>query len=185
LCASINDEVVHGIPGPRKLVEGDILSLDFGAIYDGYYADAALTVPIGKISPEAERLLRVTEEALTRGINASRVGNRLSAIGRAVESYVVAEGYSVVREFVGHGVGQKMHEPPQVPNFVAGFKNFDPLIRQDMTFAVEPMVNMGKHHVRIKPDGWTVVTRDGSLSAHFEHTILVTSGDPEIITVQG
>ncbi len=182
ICVSLNDEVVHGIPGPRRLAEGDLVSLDFGAIYEGYHADAALTVPVGAISPEAERLLRVTREALELGIAAAREHNRLSAIGRAVQEHVEAAGFSVVRDLVGHGIGQKMHEPPQVPNYAAGFLDYDPRLRSGMTLAIEPMVNAGASQVRTKPDGWTVVTKDRSLSAHFEHTIAVTRGEPEIIT---
>ncbi|MGE5599407.1 MAG: type I methionyl aminopeptidase [Bacteroidota bacterium] len=182
LCVSVNEEVVHGIPGRRRLMEGDILSLDFGAIYDGYHADAAVTVPVGKISAEAEELIRVTREALARGIAAARQGNRVSAISRAIQTYVEAAGYSVVREFVGHGIGQRMHEAPQIPNFVTGFADFNPRLRAGMTLAIEPMVNAGGQYVETKADGWTVVTRDGKLSAHFEHTVVVTGGEPEIIT---
>ncbi|MGE5551458.1 MAG: type I methionyl aminopeptidase [Bacteroidota bacterium] len=182
LCASINEEVVHGIPGRRRLAEGDILSLDFGAFYEGYCADAALTVPIGAVSPEAERLIRTTREALEAGIAAVREHRRVSDISRAVQNLVEGEGFSVVREFVGHGIGQKMHEPPQIPNFVAGFLDYDQRLRAGMTLAIEPMVNAGGYHVLTKKDGWTVVTKDRSLSAHFEHTVLVTKDEPEIIT---
>ena len=182
ICVSLNEEVVHGIPGPRRLAEGDLVSLDFGAIYDGYQADAALTVAIGTVTPEAERLLRVTREALERGIAAAREGNRLSAIGRAVQEHVEAAGFSVVRDLVGHGIGQQMHEPPQVPNYVADIMDYNPRLRAGMTLAIEPMVNAGAYHVRTKPDGWTVVTKDRSLSAHFEQTIAVTGDEPEIIT---
>ena len=158
------------------------MSLDFGAICEGYYGDAALTLPIGEITPEAARLIRVTRESLGLGIAAARAGNRLSEVSRAIQTHVEAEGFSVVRELVGHGIGQKMHEEPQVPNFVAGFLEFDPRLRSGMTIAIEPMVNSGGYHVVTKADGWTVATRDRSLSAHFEHTILVTDGEPEIIT---
>ncbi|MGE5529616.1 MAG: type I methionyl aminopeptidase [Patescibacteria group bacterium] len=183
LCTSVNEEVVHGIPGKRRLLEGDLLSLDFGAVYEGYYADAALTVPIGSVSPEAARLLDVTRESLARGVAAARAGNRLSAIGRAVQTFVEAAGYAVVRKFVGHGIGQAMHEEPQVPNFVLGRLDYDPVLRPGMTLAIEPMVNAGGYQVQTKPDGWTVITRDRSLSAHFEHTVHVTDGEPEIITL--
>ncbi|MGQ9779026.1 MAG: type I methionyl aminopeptidase [Bacillota bacterium] len=181
LCVSVNEEVVHGIPGPRRLAEGDIVSLDFGAIYEGYHGDAAITVPVGEISAEAARLIRVTEEALALGIAAAREGNRLSAIGRAIQTHVEAAGFSVVRDLVGHGIGRAMHEPPQVPNYVAGFE-YNPRLRRGMTLAIEPMVNAGGYQVRTLLDGWTVVTRDGSLSAHFEHTVVVTDGEPEIMT---
>jgi len=181
LCVSVNDEVVHGIPGSRRLAEGDIVSLDFGAVYEGYHGDAAITVPVGRISEEAARLIGVTREALFLGIAAAREGNRLLEIGRAVETHVEAAGFSVVRDLVGHGIGRQMHEPPQVPNYVAGFE-YNPRLRRGMTLAVEPMVNAGTYQVRTLLDGWTVVTMDGSLSAHFEHTIVVTDDEPEIIT---
>ena len=183
LCTSLNEEVVHGIPGPRRLAEGDILSLDFGVIYEGYYGDAAVTIPIGKVSPQAMDLMEVTRASLYQGIAAACVGKRISAIGRAVQSYVEARGFSVVQDFAGHGIGQEMHEDPHVPNFVRGFKGYDAPFRAGMTIAIEPMVNIGTYQVVTKPDNWTVFTKDGSLSAHYEHTILVTEGEPEILTL--
>lgn len=182
LCVSINDEVVHGIPGPRRLEPGDLVSLDFGAIYQEFQADAAITVPVGEISAEAARLLQVTEEALAAGIRAAVEGNRLSEIGRAVQSHVEAAGFSVVRDLVGHGIGRAMHEPPQIPNFVTNTLGYNPRLRAGMTLAIEPMVNAGGYHVRTLADGWTVATKDSSLSAHFEHTVAVTGAEPEILT---
>lgn len=183
LCTSLNEEVVHGIPGPRRLSEGDILSLDFGVIHEGYYGDAAVTVPIGKVSAQALDLMQVTRSSLYEGIAAAHAGKRLSAIGRAVQSYVEARGFSVVQDFAGHGIGQEMHEDPHIPNFVRGFRGYDHPLRAGMTLAIEPMVNVGAYQVVTKPDNWTAVTKDGSLSAHFEHTILVTEGEPEILTL--
>jgi methionyl aminopeptidase len=181
LCTSINDEVVHGIPSAkRKLTEGDIVSLDFGVALDGYYADAAVTVPVGRISPEKERLLRVTRESLDHAIDKVRLGNRLSDISHAVESWTRSHGFSVVREFVGHGIGTKMHEDPQVPNY--GDPGRGPRLQEGMVFAIEPMVNAGGPEVETLADKWTAVTRDHTPSAHFEHTVAVTSNGPWILT---
>ncbi|HAK54441.1 MAG: type I methionyl aminopeptidase [Vicinamibacterales bacterium] len=180
LCASINDEVVHGIPSPRELVQGDIVSLDVGVLLEGFYGDSALTVAVGEISDEAETLLRVTEEALELGIAEVRVGSRVSDIGHAVQRHVEAQGLSVVREFVGHGIGSKLHEEPQIPNY--GEPGRGPRLAEGMVLAIEPMVNVGKPAVRVLDDGWTAVTRDGSLSAHFEHTVAVTADGPEVLT---
>lgn len=180
ICTSVDHEVIHGIPGPRRLEEGQILSVDIGATLDGFVGDSAWTYPVGQIAPEAQRLLETTEEALYRGIEAARPGNRISDIGHAVQTFVESRGFSVVREFVGHGVGRQMHEDPQVPNF--GPPGRGPRIKEGMCLAIEPMVNLGRHHVRILDDQWTAVTVDGSLSAHFEHTIIVTRDGPEILT---
>jgi methionyl aminopeptidase len=180
LCASINDEVVHGIPSPRELVQGDIVSLDVGVLLEGFYGDSALTVAVGEISDEAETLLRVTEEALELGIAEVRVGSRVSDIGHAVQRHVEAQGLSVVREFVGHGIGSKLHEEPQIPNY--GEPGRGPRLVEGMVLAIEPMVNVGKPAVRVLDDGWTAVTLDGSLSAHFEHTVAVTADGPEVLT---
>jgi methionyl aminopeptidase len=183
LCVSINDEVVHGIPSPsRRLAEGDIVSLDMGARLDGYFGDAALTVGVGRISPEAERLLRVTEEALRHAIRAVRVGGRLSDVGAAVQRYVESQGLSVVREFVGHGIGTALHEEPQVPNY--GDPGRGPRLVEGMVLAIEPMVNAGRPAVRLLDDGWTAVTKDGSLSAHFEHTVAVTAAGPAVLSAR-
>ncbi len=182
LCASVNEEVVHGIPGPRVLKEGDILSIDFGAVYHGWNGDSATTVPIGEGSPEAERLLQVTQEALWQGIAQARAGNRVQDIGRAIHAYVQAAGFSVVRQFVGHGIGREMHEEPEVPNYVDA-RQPNPVLRPGMVLAIEPMVNAGRAETRILPDKWTVVTADGSLSAHFEHTVAITDGEPDILTL--
>jgi methionyl aminopeptidase len=182
LCTSVNDEIVHGIPSDRVLVEGDIIGMDLGAIVDGYYGDAAITVPVGTIKPEVELLLKVTEEALYRGIECIRPGNRLSDVSHAVQSFVEAEGYSVVRDFVGHGIGRELHEEPQIPNF--GKPGQGPRLKVGMVLAIEPMVNIGDFHVRILSDNWTAVTQDGSLSAHFEHTVAVSDDGPKILTAQ-
>lgn len=181
ICTSLNDEVVHGIPGPRQLQAGDILSLDIGVIHAGYYGDAALTVPVAEVSDEAARLIRITEESLYRGIEQARAGNRLSDISHAIQEHVERHGFSVVRQYVGHGIGRSMHEDPQIPNY--GQPGLGPLLRPGMTFALEPMVNLGGWEVYETPDRWTVKTRDGSLSAHFEHTIAVTDDGPVILTV--
>lgn len=183
ICTSVDHEVIHGIPGPRRLEEGQIVSVDIGATLDGYVGDSAWTYPVGEVAPDVRRLLEVTEEALYRGIDAARVGNRISDIGHAVQSFVEAHGYSVVREFVGHGVGRSMHEDPQVPNY--GKPGRGPRIKAGMCLAIEPMVNMGKHHVRILEDQWTAVAVDGLPSAHFEHTVIVTEDGPEILTRRG
>jgi len=181
VCTSINQEVVHGIPsGARKLREGDILSMDFGVELDGYFGDAALTVPVGKVSPEREKLLRVTRESLERAIDKVRPGNRLGDVSFAVQEWVEQNGYSVVREFVGHGIGTKMHEEPQVPNY--GSPGRGPRLLEGMVLAIEPMVNVGAPAVRVLEDEWTAVTADGSDSAHFEHTIAVTANGPWILT---
>jgi methionyl aminopeptidase len=181
ICASVNDQVVHGIPGDRALTEGDVLSLDFGAKWEGYHGDSAVTVFVGEPpSAEAEKLVRVTEEALEAGISQIRPGKRLSDIGNAVEQVVEGAGFSVVREYVGHGIGQDLHEDPQIPNY--GPAGRGPELRPGMVLAVEPMVNMGGWETRLLDDDWTVVTADGSLSAHFEHTIACTDDGPEVLT---
>ena len=180
LCISVNEEVVHGIGGPRRLNFGDIVSLDVGVVHQGFIGDTARTVSVGGCSIEAQRLMDVTAQALVEGITQARAGQRVVEISRAIQRYVEGNGYSVVREFVGHGVGRSMHEEPQVPNFDDGKKS--PVLRAGMTIAIEPMVNAGRHAVRILNDNWTVVSKDGSLSAHFEHTVLVTAGEPEILT---
>jgi methionyl aminopeptidase len=181
LCTSVNNEIVHGIPSAaRKLKDGEIVSLDFGVQLDGYYGDAAVTVPVGKIAPELEKLLRVTRESLDRAIEQVRLGNRLSDISHAVQSWVEENGFSVVREFVGHGIGTVMHEDLQVPNY--GEPGHGPRLQEGMTLAIEPMVNMGRPAVRVLDDHWTAVTADGSYSAHFEHTVAVTSNGPSILT---
>lgn len=181
-CVSVNDEVVHGIPGPRKLKEGDIVSIDVGAVVDGYHGDAAVTVAVGDAPAEALRLIEVTRAALNRGIAAAIPGNRLSDIGHAIQTYVEGNGFSVVRDLVGHGIGRSMHEDPQVPNF--GVPGTGPLLKVGMTLALEPMVNAGGYEVYVRPDGWTVVTKDGSLSAHFEHTIAITENGPILLTAE-
>jgi methionyl aminopeptidase len=182
LCASVNEQVVHGIPSGRQLVEGDILSLDMGVKLDGFYGDSAVTVPVGRIAEDAQRLLRVTEEALTRGIAQVRVGNRISDIGHAIQRHVEGHGFSVVREFVGHGIGAALHEEPQIANY--GEPGRGPRLAEGMVLAIEPMVNMGRPAVKVLSDGWTAVTRDGSLSAHFEHTVAVTRQGPLILTTR-
>jgi len=181
LCASINEQVVHGIPSQRRLEQGDIVSLDVGASLNGYFGDAAITLPVGTVEPEAERLLKVTEQALTLGIEQARKGNRLFDISFAVQSWVESHGFSVVRDFVGHGIGNSLHEEPQIPNF--GAPHQGPRLEEGMVFALEPMVNEGTYEVKILSDGWTVVTADRKRSAHFEHTIAVTDSDPEILTL--
>lgn len=180
LCASINEEVVHGIPSERVLREGDIIGLDLGAIYDGFYGDCAITVAIGAIEPETEKLIQVTEASLYAGIAQAQDGNRLSDISHAVQSEVEREGFSVVTDFVGHGIGRALHEEPQVPNF--GPPGRGPRLREGMVLAIEPMVNIGKSAVRVLEDRWTAVTVDGSRSAHFEHTIAITSEGPLILS---
>jgi methionyl aminopeptidase len=181
ICTSVNDEIVHGIPGSRRLREGDIVGIDVGAIVEGWHADAAVTVPVGKVKPEAARLIKVTEEALRRGIAAARPGSRLGDIGAAVQSYAQRHGYAVVRNYVGHGIGRAMHEPPQVPNY--GTAGQGRPISAGLCIAIEPMLNVGGPETRVRPDGWTVVTADGSLSAHFEHTVAVTAEGPVVLTV--
>lgn len=181
ICTSINQEVVHGIPSPRRVLsEGDIISLDVGVIYRGYQGDAAITLPVGRVSSEVQRLLTVTEEALWEGIAQSRPGNWTGDISAAIQQYVESQGFNVVREYTGHGIGRAMHEDPQIPNF--GRPRTGSRLRPGMTFALEPMVTVGHWKTRVLDDGWTVVTADGSLSAHFEHTIAVTEDQPEILT---
>jgi methionyl aminopeptidase len=183
ICASINEEVIHGIPsGRRVLNEGDIISIDVGASLGGYFGDSAVTLPVGPVSEDAATLLRVTEEALFKAIERVRVGGRISDIGHAVQQHVEAYGFSVVREFVGHGIGQRMHEEPQVPNY--GDPGRGPRLAEGMVLAIEPMVNAGKPAVKVLGDGWTAITRDGSLSAHFEHTVAVTADGPWILTAR-
>jgi methionyl aminopeptidase len=181
ICASVNEQVVHGIPSDRKLVEGDIFSIDMGARLDGYYGDCAVTVAVGAVSPEASKLLRVTEESLFRGIEAVKPGARVSDIGAAVQQHVEAQGFSVVREFVGHGIGTSLHEEPQIANYGPGGRG--PRLSEGMVLAIEPMVNAGKPSVKVLADGWTAVTRDSSLSAHFEHTVVVTADGCEVLTL--
>lgn len=180
VCVSINEEVVHGIPGARRLKDGDIVSFDVGAIYDGFHGDAAVTLGVGAISAEAEALTQVTLQALKRAIAQAVPGNRLGDVSHAIEEYAEGRGYSVVREYVGHGIGREMHEDPQIPNY--GPPRRGPRLKAGMTFALEPMVNVGGYLTRSMDDGWTVVTADGSLSAHFEHTIAVTDDGPVILT---
>jgi len=181
ICTSVNDEIVHGIPGERVLEKGDIVSLDVGAIVMGFQGDAATTVAVGEISPQARALLEATEGALYAGIGAARAEGRLGDISAAVQSYAEARGFTVVREYTGHGIGRQMHEDPQVPNF--GVAGMGPVLKRGMTLALEPMLSAGGYRTRLDPDGWTVRTEDGSLSAHFEHTIAITDGDAEVLTV--
>jgi methionyl aminopeptidase len=180
ICTSVNDQVVHGIPTNRKLREGDLLSLDAGLIYRGFWADAGLSVGVGKVSPQAQRLIDVTRESLDKGIEIARVGNRIGDISAAVQQHVERAGFSVVRQFVGHGIGRDMHEDPQVPNF--GIAGQGPLLKPGMVLAIEPMVNAGGPDVALLGDGWTVVTVDHSLSAYFEHSVAITPDGPEILT---
>jgi methionyl aminopeptidase len=181
LCISINEEVVHGIPSQRRLKEGDIISLDVGVNYLGYYGDAAITFPVGEVDPEAKRLLEVTEKALTIGIEKAKIGNRLFDISYAIQRWVESHGFSVVRDFVGHGIGKDLHEEPQIPNF--GAPHQGPRLEKGMVFALEPMVNEGTYEVRVLSDGWTVVTADGKRSAHFEHTLAITNDEAEILSI--
>lgn len=180
ICASVNEEVVHGIPGKRLLVEGDIVGVDIGAAVDGYYGDSAWTYPVGSVSEDAKRLLEVTEGALYAAIEKARLGGRLSDVSHAVQSFAEAAGFAVVRDFVGHGIGRAMHEPPQIPNY--GPPGRGPRLKAGMTLAIEPMVNSGTHEVEILEDRWTVVTKDAGLSAHFEHTVAITPDGPLILT---
>jgi methionyl aminopeptidase len=182
LCASVNEQVVHGIPSTRPLAAGDIISLDMGVKLDGFYGDSAVTVPVGAVSEEASTLLRVTQEALDRGIAAARIGGRISDIGHAIQTHVEAYGFSVVREFVGHGIGAALHEEPQIANY--GEPGRGPRLAEGMVLAIEPMVNAGKPGVKVLSDGWTAVTRDGRLSAHFEHTVAVTKDGPLVMTAR-
>jgi len=180
-CISVNEEVVHGTPRDRKVQYGDVVSLDLGVIYGGWVGDTAMSVAVGEIAPEVRKLLEVTEQALHLGIDKARPGNRLSDVSHAVESFVRSNGFSVVREFVGHGVGRTLHEEPQIPNY--GPPGNGPRLKPGMTLAIEPMVNLGDARVKVLADGWTVVTADGKPSAHFEHTVLITEKGPEILTV--
>jgi methionyl aminopeptidase len=183
LCASVNQEVIHGIPSQRELVEGDIISLDLGAVLDGFYGDSAITVPVGRVNEQAAMLLTITEESLHRAIAQVKVGARISDLGHAVQTHVERHGFSVVREFVGHGIGSRLHEEPQIPNY--GPPGRGPRLAEGMVLAIEPMVNMGKPAVRVLSDGWTAVTKDGLLSAHFEHTVAVTAAGPLVLTALG
>jgi methionyl aminopeptidase len=183
LCTSINEEVVHCIPKPTRILrEGDIVSLDLGVRLGGFHGDAALTVPVGKVPPQVQQLLDVTNEALWKGIEKMRLGNSLQDVSRAIQQHVEANGFSVVREMVGHGIGRELHEDPQVPNYAAPEQQNPPL-REGMTLAIEPMVNAGGTDIEVMPDMWTVVTKDRSLSAHFEHTVAVTRRGPEVLTL--
>jgi len=181
LCVSVNDEIVHGIPGERVLNEGDIVSLDFGAIFDGFQSDAAVTVAVGEISPQARQLLETTQVALNAGIAAAYPGARLGDISAAIQNCAEAKGYSVVREYTGHGIGREMHEEPRIPNF--GQPGTGPVLKKGMTLALEPMVNIGDWRTRLGNNHWVVFTADGSLSAHFEHTIAITEAEPEVLTI--
>ncbi len=183
LCASINEAVVHGFPSARALQEGDILSLDMGAVVEGYYGDAAVTLPVGRISAEAERLLAVTRECLDRGVQAAQPGGRLADISQAVQGHAEANGFSVVRVFVGHGIGKALHEAPQIPNFVDAGQGRGPVLKPGMVLAIEPMINAGGPDVTVLEDRWTAVTADGALSAHFEHTVAITEHGPDILTL--
>jgi methionyl aminopeptidase len=189
LCVSVNDEIVHGIPGDRVLKEGDIVSLDFGAIYHGFHGDAAVTVPVGKVSPDASRLIETTRACLEKGIAAACAGAKLGDVSAAIQTYAESKGYSLVREYTGHGIGRKMHEDPQIPNCTEppyGLQpGTGPLLKKGMTLALEPMLNAGGWRTRVADDRWTVLTADGSLSAHFEHTIVVNNTEPEVLTRGG
>jgi len=180
LCCSVNEQVVHGMPSSRVLLAGDILSLDFGVVVDGFYGDAALTVPVGNITPAAQKLLQATEESLYAGIEAAQPMGRLSDISYAVQSYVESRGFSVVRDFVGHGIGRNLHESPQIPNYGQPGKGVK--LKPGMVLAIEPMINEKGYEVEVLDDGWTAVTCDGGLSAHFEHTVAITDNGPEILT---
>ncbi|MDU2065008.1 MAG: type I methionyl aminopeptidase [Sporomusaceae bacterium] len=180
ICASVNEEVVHGIPGLKKLKNGDTVSIDVGAVINGYNGDAAITLPIGDVDEDVLKLLKVTEESLYKGIEQANVGNRLSDISHAVQQHAESHGYGVVRDLVGHGIGRKMHEDPQIPNY--GIPGRGPRLKSGMTLAIEPMINLGTHEVKTLGDGWTVVTSDSKWSAHFEHTIVLTDQGPEILT---
>lgn len=183
-CLSVNEQVVHGIPGRRKLAEGDIVGIDVGARLEGFVGDAAITVPVGRVTPEAQRLIETCRECLERAVAVCRVGARLSEIGAAVQGHAESRGYSLVREYAGHGIGRKMHEEPSVPNYVdADVKRHDMALKPGMAICIEPMLNLGGHEVRVLDDGWTVVTRDGRLSAHFEHTVAIRSSGAEVLTV--
>jgi methionyl aminopeptidase len=180
ICASVNEEIVHGIPGSRVLGDGDVIAVDIGAILDGWHGDSAWTYPVGEISDDARRLLADTEEALKVGVAAARAGNRLGEIGHAIEAYAAPRGYGIVRGYGGHGIGRRMHEDPHVPNY--GNRTYGPVLRTGMTLAIEPMLTLGTDETRELEDGWTVVTADGTLSAHFEHTVAITDEEPIVLT---
>lgn len=180
ICASVNEEVVHGIPGLKRLETGDNVSIDIGAVINGYCGDAAITVPVGAVDAEVEKLIEVTEQSLYKGIEKALVGNRLSDISHSIQTYAEKHGFGVVRDFVGHGIGRNLHEDPQIPNF--GLPGRGPRLKPGMTLAIEPMINAGTHEVKTLKDNWTVVTVDGKRSAHFEHTIAITDDGPEILT---
>lgn len=180
LCTSINEEVVHGMPSPRVLKEGDIIGLDFGVCYKGFFGDATITLPVGKINPDALNLIEATAQSLYNGIEQARIGNRLGDISASIQLTVEAAGFSVVRDFVGHGIGRNLHEEPQIPNFGKRGRGIE--LKSGMILAIEPMVNQGNYKVKILPDGWTVVTEDGKLSAHFEHSIAITDNGPDILS---
>ena len=182
ICASVNDEVVHGIPSDRQLQEGEIISIDFGVIVNGFAGDSALTVPVGEVDREVARLINTTQEALLRGIKQAKAGSRLGMVSSTVQAYAEKNGFSVVREFVGHGIGENMHEDPPIPNY--GRPDRGPVLKNGMALAIEPMVNMGRPEVFVTTDEWTVKTRDGSYSAHFEHTIVINDNEPEILTLR-
>ena len=186
ICVSVNDEIVHGIPGSRVLKEGDIVSLDFGAVYHGFHGDAAVTAPVGEASPEAMRLIEATRTSLEKGIAAARDGARLGDVSAAIQGYAESQGFSLVREYTGHGIGRKMHEEPQIPNTTEppyGLKpGTGPVLKKGMTLALEPMLNAGEWRTRVADDQWTVLTADGNLSAHFEHTIAISDNEPEVLT---
>lgn len=181
ICTSVNDEVVHGIPTNRILLEGDIISIDCGAMLNGYHGDAARTFPVGEVSKEATMLIEITRNSFFKGVEKAIIGNRLSDISAAIQNYSEEHGYSVVRDFVGHGIGKSMHEDPEVPNY--GTPSRGPKLVHGMVLAIEPMINIGKHYVKVKSNGWTVVTRDGSLSAHYENTVAILKSGPEILTL--
>ena len=181
ICTSINEQVVHGIPGSRQLKDGDVVSLDIGTKLNGYYGDAAVTAPVGEVDPEVLKLLTVTEQALSKGIEQAIKGNRLSDISHAVQLHAESYGYGVVRDYVGHGIGQRMHEDPQIPNY--GQPGRGPLLKNGMALAIEPMINLGSPDVEVLTDDWTVVTADRKVSAHFEHTVAITDGEPQILTL--
>lgn len=180
ICTSVNEEVVHGIPGQKMLKDGDIISLDAGINYKGYISDVAITLPVGRIDPKVKKLLEVTRNALSQGIKQARVNNHLSDISYAIQTYVESQGFQVVRQFVGHGIGYSLHEDPQIPNF--GLPHQGEVLKKGMVFAIEPMVNMGTWECKILDNGWTAVTKDGFPSAHFEHTVAITESGPEILT---
>ena len=180
LCTSVNEEIIHGIPSDRRLKEGDLLSLDLGVVVDGFFGDSAVTIPVGGISESAKKLLRVTEQALERAIDKARPGNRLGDVSAAVQEYVEGQGFSIVREFVGHGIGRELHEDPQIPNF--GTPGRGPVLKEGMVLALEPMVNAGLPGTRVLDDQWTAVTVDGECSAHFEHMVAITGNGPDVLT---